>query len=54
MSQPDSPQNDSIKPASDENVIAEDTEPQNELTKKFTEFEWVALKEFRANQSLAS
>jgi hypothetical protein len=30
-------------------VIAEEAEPQNALTQKFTEAEWAALKEFRVS-----
>jgi len=43
-------------PAQDESkttVIAEEAEPQNPLTQKFTEAEWAALKEFRGSLKLA-
>ena len=35
------------EPAKDSSPVAEVTEPQNELTKQFTDAEWAALKELR-------
>ena len=37
-----------------EQVKKEGEEPQNELTKKFTEAEWKAVKELRVRPSLPS
>lgn len=35
-------------------VIAEEAEPQNALTQKFTDAEWKALKEFRVSVPILS
>jgi len=52
MSQPDAISEPAKREEIKATVIAEETEPQNALTLKFTDAEWAALKEFRGTLKL--